>query len=146
MVRFWCHAESYFLPSLWHRLRFAGNWVLPAEKRGWLYEWRYKIRTFRKFGSKSLWILLLYCWFLWLSRCWSLWLLCWSLWLLCRSLLLLKIAYFFLKGPGYFPVLFFRTYIKNNLSAHGCVVKRLEMLTYFVYAPLSNRLTPCPEL
>jgi hypothetical protein len=27
----------------------------------------------------------------------------------------------------------------------GCVVNRLKMLTYYVYAPLSNRLTPCPE-
>ena len=36
-----------------------------------------------------------------------------------------------------------RTYLKNNLSAHVCVVKRLKMLTYYVYAPLLNRLTPC---
>jgi len=27
------------------------------------------------------------------------------------------------------------TYLKNNLSVHGFVVKRFKMLTYFVYAP-----------
>jgi hypothetical protein len=29
-----------------------------------------------------------------------------------------------------------RTYLKNNLSAHGGVAKRFKMLTYYVYAPL----------
>jgi hypothetical protein len=28
-----------------------------------------------------------------------------------------------------------RTYLKNNLSAHGSVTKRFKMLTYYVYAP-----------
>ena len=28
-----------------------------------------------------------------------------------------------------------RTYLKNNLSAHGGVAKRFKMLTYYVYAP-----------
>jgi hypothetical protein len=35
-----------------------------------------------------------------------------------------------------------RTYLKNNLSAHGGVVERLKMLTYCVYAPLFHRSTP----
>ena len=39
----------------------------------------------------------------------------------------------------------FRTYLKNNLSAHGGVVKRFKLLTYYVYAPLFHRSTPCPE-
>ncbi len=54
-----------------------------------------------------------------------------------------------------------RTYLKKNLSAPGgvpriagfsicffiiqCIVNRLKMLTYYVYAPLSRRLTPCQE-
>jgi hypothetical protein len=38
-----------------------------------------------------------------------------------------------------------RTFFKNNLSAHGCVAKRFKMLTYYVYAPLFHRFTPCPE-
>ena len=38
-----------------------------------------------------------------------------------------------------------RTYLKNNLSAHGGVVKRFKMLTYCVYAPLFHRSTPCRE-
>jgi len=38
-----------------------------------------------------------------------------------------------------------RTYLKNNLSAHGSVAKRLKMLTYYVYAPLFHRFAPCPE-
>jgi hypothetical protein len=40
---------------------------------------------------------------------------------------------------------FIRTHLKNNLSAHSCVVTRFKMLTYYVYAPLFNRVTPCPE-
>jgi hypothetical protein len=43
------------------------------------------------------------------------------------------------------PAIETRTYLKNNLSAHGSVVKRFKMLTYYVYAPLSHRSTPCPE-
>jgi len=39
----------------------------------------------------------------------------------------------------------FRTYLKNNLSAHGGVAKRFKVLTYYVYAPLFHRFTPCPE-
>jgi hypothetical protein len=39
----------------------------------------------------------------------------------------------------------FRTYLKNNLSAHGGVAKRFKMLTYYVYAPLFHRFAPCPE-
>ena len=35
-----------------------------------------------------------------------------------------------------------RTYLKNNLSAHGSVAKRFKMLTYYVYAPLSHRFAP----
>ncbi len=38
-----------------------------------------------------------------------------------------------------------RTYLKNNLSAHGSVAKRFKMLTYYVYAPLFHRFAPCPE-
>ncbi len=38
-----------------------------------------------------------------------------------------------------------RTYLKNNLSAHGGVAKRFKMLTYYVYAPLFHRFAPCPE-
>jgi len=38
-----------------------------------------------------------------------------------------------------------RTYLKKNLSAHGCVAKRFKMLTYYVYAPLFHRFAPCPE-
>ncbi|MGD8980891.1 MAG: hypothetical protein PVF42_04805 [Desulfobacterales bacterium] len=34
-----------------------------------------------------------------------------------------------------------RTYLKNNLSAHGGVVKWFKMLTYCVYAPLFHRST-----
>jgi hypothetical protein len=34
------------------------------------------------------------------------------------------------------------TYLKNNLSAHGCVAKRFKMLTYYVYAPLFHRFAP----
>jgi hypothetical protein len=37
------------------------------------------------------------------------------------------------------------TYLKKNLSAHGCVAKRFKMLTYYVYAPLFHRFAPCPE-
>jgi len=37
------------------------------------------------------------------------------------------------------------TYLKNNLSVHGCVAKRFKMLTYYVYAPLFHRFAPCPE-
>jgi hypothetical protein len=37
------------------------------------------------------------------------------------------------------------TYLKNNLSAHGGVVKRFKMLTYYVYAPLFHHFAPCPE-
>jgi hypothetical protein len=55
--------------------------------------------------------------------------------------------------PSYVRIIWFfrgiheiRTYLKNNLSAHGCVVNRFKMLTYYVYAPLFNRLTPCSEL
>jgi hypothetical protein len=40
----------------------------------------------------------------------------------------------------------YRTYLKNNLSAHGGVAKRFKMLTYYVYAPLFHRFAPCPEL
>jgi hypothetical protein len=29
--------------------------------------------------------------------------------------------------------------------AQGCVVPRIEILTYFVYAPFSIHGTPCPE-
>jgi len=61
-------------------------------------------------------------------------------------LAVVKNRLFFLKDRDVLLVLFFRTYIKSNLSAHSCVVNRLKMLTYFVYAPLFNRLTPCPEL
>jgi len=43
------------------------------------------------------------------------------------------------------PAIETRTYLKNNLSAHGSVVKRFKMLTYYVYPPLSHRSTPCPE-
>jgi hypothetical protein len=32
-----------------------------------------------------------------------------------------------------------------RLSAQGCVLPRIEILTYFVYAPFSIRGTPCPE-
>jgi len=35
--------------------------------------------------------------------------------------------------------------LKNNLSAHGGVVKRFKMLTYYVYAPLFHRSTPSSE-
>ena len=38
-----------------------------------------------------------------------------------------------------------RTYLKNNLSAPGGVVSRLKMLTYFVYAALFRRFTPCQK-
>jgi hypothetical protein len=38
-----------------------------------------------------------------------------------------------------------RTYLKNNLSAHGSVAKRFKMLTYYVYAPLFHRFAPYPE-
>ena len=38
-----------------------------------------------------------------------------------------------------------RTYLKNDLSAHGSVTKRFKMLTYYVYAPLFHRFVPCPE-
>jgi O-glycosyl hydrolase len=38
-----------------------------------------------------------------------------------------------------------RTYLKNNLSAHGGVAKRFKMLTYYVYATLFHRFAPCPE-
>ncbi len=38
-----------------------------------------------------------------------------------------------------------RTYLKNNLSAHGGVAKRFKILTYYVYAPLFHRVAPCPE-
>jgi len=43
--------------------------------------------------------------------------------------------------PLYFPEAsnLFRTYLKNNLSAHGGVEKRFKMLTYYVYAPLFHR-------
>jgi hypothetical protein len=34
------------------------------------------------------------------------------------------------------------TYLKNNLSVHGCVAKRLKMLTYSVYAPFSPFRAP----
>ncbi|MDH4204527.1 MAG: hypothetical protein OEV45_03270 [Desulfobacteraceae bacterium] len=44
-----------------------------------------------------------------------------------------------------FEVFFIRTYLKNNLSAHGSVAKRFKMLTYYVYAPLFLRFAPCPE-
>jgi hypothetical protein len=37
---------------------------------------------------------------------------------------------------------FFRTYLKNNLSAHSYVAKRFKMLTHFVYAPLFHRFAP----
>ena len=39
-----------------------------------------------------------------------------------------------------------RTYLKNNLSAHGSVAKRFKMLTYYVYAPLFHRFAPCTNL
>jgi hypothetical protein len=32
-----------------------------------------------------------------------------------------------------------RTYLKNSLSAHGGVMKRLKMLTYYLYAALFRR-------
>ena len=38
-----------------------------------------------------------------------------------------------------------RTYLKNNLSAHGGVAKLFKMLTYCVYAPLFHRFASCPE-
>jgi len=38
-----------------------------------------------------------------------------------------------------------RTYLKNNLSAHGGVAKWFKMLTYYVYAPLFHRFAPCLE-
>ncbi len=31
-----------------------------------------------------------------------------------------------------------RTYLKNSLSAHGGVMKRLKMLTYYLYTPYSG--------
>jgi len=37
---------------------------------------------------------------------------------------------------------YFRTYLKNNLNAHGGVAKRFKMLTYYVYAPLFHRFVP----
>ncbi len=36
----------------------------------------------------------------------------------------------------------YRTYLKNNLNAHGGVAKRFKMLTYYVCAPLSHRFAP----
>ena len=38
-----------------------------------------------------------------------------------------------------------RTYLKDSLSAHGGVIKRLKMLTYCLYAALFRRCQPCPE-
>jgi hypothetical protein len=35
-----------------------------------------------------------------------------------------------------------RTYLKNNLSAHGSVAKQFKMLTYYMYAPLFHRFAP----
>jgi hypothetical protein len=35
--------------------------------------------------------------------------------------------------------------LKNSLSAHGRVMKRLNMLTYYLYAALSRRCMPCPK-
>jgi len=35
--------------------------------------------------------------------------------------------------------LIIRTYLKNNLSAHGGVAKRFKILTCYVYAPLFHR-------
>jgi len=32
---------------------------------------------------------------------------------------------------------------KPHLMSEYCVVQRIEMLTYYVYAPLSIRGTPC---
>jgi O-glycosyl hydrolase len=39
-----------------------------------------------------------------------------------------------------------RGYLKNNLSAHGGVAKRLKMLTYDVYAPLFRHFAPYVRL
>jgi len=51
-----------------------------------------------------------------------------------------------MKPQGFRWFLFlFRTYLKNNLSVHGSVAKRFEMLTYYVYAPLFHRFAPCSE-
>ncbi len=44
------------------------------------------------------------------------------------------------------PNIIVRTYLKNNLSAHGGVAKWFRMLTYYVYAPLFHPFAPCPEL
>ena len=38
-----------------------------------------------------------------------------------------------------------RTHLKNSLSAHGGVMQRLKMLTYYLYAPRFRRCMPCPE-
>jgi hypothetical protein len=37
------------------------------------------------------------------------------------------------------------TYLKNNLSTPDGVMSRFKMLTYYMYAPLFHRLTPCQE-
>jgi hypothetical protein len=37
------------------------------------------------------------------------------------------------------------TYLKISLSAHGGVMKRLNMLTYYLYAALFPGCMPCPE-
>ncbi|MCB2145695.1 MAG: hypothetical protein KQI81_04420 [Deltaproteobacteria bacterium] len=38
-----------------------------------------------------------------------------------------------------------RTYLKNSLSGHGGVMKRLKMRTYHMYAALFRRCMPFPE-
>ena len=38
-----------------------------------------------------------------------------------------------------------RSYLKKNLRAPGVVTKRLKMLTYYVYAPLSRHFVPYQE-
>jgi hypothetical protein len=61
-------------------------------------------------------------------------------------------ALWYVKSKKMVAVLLFdlhqsiRTYLKNNLSAQGGVVKRFKMLAYYVYAPLFRRSTPCHEL
>jgi len=46
---------------------------------------------------------------------------------------------------GIFKTRDIRTYLKNNLSAHGGVAKWFKMLTYYVYGPLFHHFAPCPE-
>ncbi len=38
-----------------------------------------------------------------------------------------------------------RIYLKSNLSVHGGVAKRFDILSYEKYAPFFKRFEPCPE-